>query len=124
MKTGLYAALVAALCVAAAPAMAASEACSDAAKLKTKVEKHGLSWTLLTDDQRLFAAGLYVATPPVSGLPFGDKAVLVQSRDGDAGLVYFIDGSLACMPFAVTAQVAKMLIDVGSGKVNHEGIEE
>ena len=123
MKSYLRSALVAAVCVCAAPAFAA-DSCSDAAALKTKIEKHGLSWTMLTDEQRLFAAGLYVATPPVSGLPFGDKAVLVQSDEHDAGLIYFIDGALACMPFAVTSQVAKLLIDVGSGKVNHQGIDE
>jgi len=123
MNQGLSTAMVAALCALSIPA-SADEVCSDATALKHRAEKHGLSWTMLTNDQRLFVSGLYVATPPVSARPFGDKAVMVQAKDEEGALIYFIDGTRACMPFAATPAVTKMIMDVGSGIVSHEGLEE
>ena len=58
-------------------------------------------------------------TPP--GLPYGDKAALVEIDGRSGGMVFFIDGDKACTPMAVPDQLLAMMDDVATTKINHEG---
>src|SRR5271154_5775694 len=79
---------------------ALAQACHELGDVKAKMEKvPGGQWIELTDLQRAFLAGIYAMNPNTpSGLPFGDKAVLARVKGDDGGVVFFIDGEMACQP--------------------------
>src|ERR1700677_476828 len=98
-------AFVAALVALPHASLAADEpasACVDVSTPKSAiVARHG-RWIELTSAQWQFLRGVYVVnpnTPP--GLPYGDKAVLAQVEGKPGGLVFFIDGEMACTPMEV-----------------------
>src|SRR5271168_3418960 len=83
------------------------------------ITNHG-KWTELTPAQWQFLRGVYVLnpnTPP--GLPFGDKAVLVEVDGKAGGLVLFIDGDMACTPMAIPQPLATIVQGVATAAVNH-----
>jgi hypothetical protein len=79
-----------------------SSACVDVSAPKSAImARHG-RWIELTSAQWQFLRGVYVVnpnTPP--GLPHGDKAVLAQVEGKPGGLVFFIDGKMACTPMEI-----------------------
>jgi hypothetical protein len=86
-----------------------------------KRARHG-KWIELTSDQWQFLRGIYAMnplTPP--GLPYGDKAALVKIDGRSGGIVFFIDGDMACTPMAVPDQLLAMMDAVATTKISHEG---
>jgi hypothetical protein len=96
--------------------------CVDALVPKQAAEAHHGKWIELTSDQWQFLRGIYAMnpmTPP--GLPYGDKAALVEIEGHSGGMVFFIDGDKACTPMAVPDDLLSMMDDVATAKINHEG---
>lgn len=96
--------------------------CVDVSAPKKVVEAHNGKWINLTQNQWEFLRGIYAMnplTPP--GLPYGDKAALAKVDGDSGGLVFFIDGDKACTPMPVPDTVLKMMDDVATAKINHEG---
>src|SRR5271167_797397 len=76
--------------------------CVDASIPKGNVAEHGGKWIGLTQEQWQFLRGIYAMNPSTpAGLPYGDKAALVQIDGRSGGMVFFIDGDKACTPMAV-----------------------
>jgi hypothetical protein len=95
--------------------------CVDISVPRSAVEAHGGRWIELTSDQWQFLRGVFVinpATPP--GLPYGDRAVLAQIDGDPGGLVFFIDGNLACTPMQVPEVLLSMMRDVATSNISHE----
>ena len=70
--------------------------CVDASVPKHAAEARHGKWIELTSDQWQFLRGIYAMnplTPP--GLPYGDKAALVEIDGRSGGMVFFIDGDKA-----------------------------
>ena len=96
--------------------------CVDASVPKHATEARHGKWIELTSEQWQFLRGIYAMnplTPP--GLPYGDKAALVEFDGRSGGMVFFIDGDRACTPMAVPDQLLAMMDDVATAKINHEG---
>jgi hypothetical protein len=94
--------------------------CYPLADIRTFVERAGGALVQLTPEQFQFARGLFVGAPPVStALPPGDHALMgvVNDRAG----ILFIDGDKACDAGVLPPTLRQMLLDVGAGKVNHDG---
>jgi hypothetical protein len=121
------------ICVAIAAALAAlthaclaadepASACVDVSAPKSAImARHG-RWIELTSAQWQFLRGIYVVnpnTPP--GLPYGDRAVLAQVEGKSGGLVFFIDGEMACTPMEIPQALLTMVQDVETTAVNHVG---
>jgi hypothetical protein len=71
--------------------------------------------TALTSEQFHFLQGMYVALPTTpEGLPPGDGALLLTRDKGEAGLILWTRGMLACDPLPVdgTRKLLKVLADV------------
>ncbi len=103
-------------------AAAESRECVDVSIPKHAIEAHNGKWIELTADQWEFLRGIYAMnplTPP--GLPYGDKAALAKVDGNSGGLVFFIDGDLACTPMPVPDTLLAMMDDVATAKINHEG---
>lgn len=112
----------AALIASAAPAWADGR-CTDAAALRANLEASQDTWTEVTIEQRAFLAGVFAMNPQTpAGLPYGDKAVLVQKAPpAKGGFVLFIDGPLACDGFPVPDELIAMLKQIEKGEILHEG---
>jgi hypothetical protein len=85
-------------------------------------EAHHTKWIELTSDQWQFLRGVYAMnhlTPP--GLPYGDKAALLEIDGRSGGLVFFIDGDKSCTPMAVPSELLSMMDDVTTAKISYEG---
>jgi hypothetical protein len=94
--------------------------CVDVSSPKHEITAHHGKWTELTSAQWQFLRGVYVLnpnTPP--GLPYGDKAVLVQVDGRPGGLVLFIDGEMACTPMAIPQPLLAIVQGVATAAVNH-----
>ncbi|HEY3885362.1 MAG TPA: hypothetical protein VGL62_09165 [Vicinamibacterales bacterium] len=79
-------------------------------------------WIELTPEQWQFARGMFVLNPNTpAGLPYGDKAELVQQAGDKDGVVLFLDGDKGCMPMLMPAEGVDLLMRVGSGEIAHEG---
>lgn len=119
--------LIAAL-TAAAPVHAADDAtprCIDAEIPRARIEAQQGQWITVTTDQWEWLRGVYVLNPNTpTGLPPGDRAVLAQVKGKDGGLVFFIDGRLACTPMHLPDALIKLLMDVDAALVPHEGVEQ
>jgi hypothetical protein len=118
-------AFVAALVALPQACLAADEhasACVDISAPKSAIiARHG-RWIELTPAQWEFLRGVYVLnpnTPP--GLPYGDKAVLAQVEGKPGGLVFFIDGEMACTPMEIPQALLTIVQDVETTAVNHVG---
>lgn len=95
--------------------------CTDISVPKDAVAAHGGRWIELTNDQWQFLRGVYAmnpATPP--GLPFGDKAILAQIDGNPGGLIFFIDGNLACTPMLAPEALLSMMRDIATSNISHE----
>jgi hypothetical protein len=71
--------------------------------------------TALTSAQFHFLQGMYVALPTTpDGLPPGDGALLLTRDKGEAGLILWTRGTLACDPLPVddTKKFLKVLANV------------
>ena len=125
MSTGIrlaFALGLAALSSRAAAADHSPSLCADVSTPKAVVAAHHGRWIELSGDQWQFLRGVYAMnplTPP--GLPYGDKAALVEIDGRSGGLVFFIDGDKACTPMAVPAELLSMMDDVATAKISHEG---
>jgi hypothetical protein len=94
--------------------------CYPLADIRRFVDGAGGALVQLTPEQFQFARGLFVGAPPVStALPPGDRALMgvVNDRVG----ILFIDGDKACDGGVLPPTLRQMLLDVGAGKVNHDG---
>ena len=116
-------AIVVALLALPQVSLAADESageCVDVSAPKREIiAQHG-KWTELTSAQWQFLRGVYVLnpnTPP--GLPYGDKAVLVQVDGKSDGLVLFIDGEMACTPMPIPQPLLAIVQGVATAAVNH-----
>jgi hypothetical protein len=102
---------------------AAESHCTAFAKIQKETAKVGGAVEKMTTSQWNFLRGIHAlnpTTPP--GLPPGDGAVLVTlPRTPDSGLVFFIDGTLACNVMNAPSELIKLLGKVKSGDANHEG---
>ena len=96
--------------------------CVDVSVPKHPAEARHGKWIVLTSDQWQFLRGIYAMNPQTPpGLPFGDKAALVEIDGRPGGLVFFIDGDKACTPMAVPNELLAMMDDVATAKISHEG---
>jgi len=96
--------------------------CVDLSGPKGAIAAHDGKWIELTTEQWQFLRGIYAMnplTPP--GLPYGDKAALAKVDGDEGGLVFFIDGDKACTPMPVPDKLLKMMDDVATGKITHDG---
>lgn len=94
--------------------------CSPLVGLKDAAKAAGRSWIQLTNEQWEFVravAALAPATP--EGLPPGDSAAMVSEPNGDAA-IFFIDEDKACEGIEVFSKFAKVILDVGAGKIVHQ----
>jgi len=94
--------------------------CVDKTVPQKAIEAHNGKWIELTKDQWQFLRGIYAMnpmTPP--GLPMGDKAVLAKVEGDKGGLVFFIDGDVACTGMPVPPQLLEMMDDVAVGTIPH-----
>lgn len=117
---GIFCAVFAVLPACADEARAPSR-CTDISVPKDAVAARGGRWIELTNDQWEFLRGVYAinpATPP--GLPYGDKAVLAQIYGSPDGIVFFIDGNLACTPMSAPEAILSMMRDVATSNISHE----
>src|SRR5271155_1221191 len=76
-----------------------ASACVEVSAPKSAIVARSGRWIELTSAQWQFLRGIYVVnpnTPP--GLPCGDRAALAQVEGKPGGLVFFIDGEMACTP--------------------------
>ena len=96
--------------------------CVDTSVPKHAAEARQGKWIELTSDQWQFLRGIYAMNPLTpQGLPYGDKAALVEINGRSGGLVFFIDGDKACTPMAVPDSLLSMMDDVATAKISHEG---
>src|SRR5271163_210877 len=94
--------------------------CTDISVPKSAIAAHNGKWIELTSAQWQFLRGVYVLnpnTPP--GLPYGDKAVLVQVDGSSGGLVLFIDGAMACTPMPIPQPLLAIVQGVATADVDH-----
>lgn len=106
------------------PAMSAehAERCVplDVAK-RVVSDKHGV-WVGLTSDQLQFLRGVSVMHPNTpNGIPLGDGAAMATAAGKESAVVFFLDGNRACDAMPIPDVMRKMVLDVGSGVVKHEG---
>ena len=118
-------AFVAALVALPHACLAADEpasGCVDVSAPKSAiVARHG-RWSELTSAQWQFLRGVYVVNPNTApGLPYGDRAVLAQVAGKPGGLVFFIDGEMACTPMQIPQALLTIVQDIETTAVNHVG---
>src|ERR1700733_12651694 len=125
MLTKTRVAIVAAVVALPHACLAADEsasACVNVSAPKSAImARHG-RWVELTSAQWQFLRGIYVVnpnTPP--SLPYGDRAVLAQVEGKPGGLVFFIDGEMACTPMEIPQTLLTLMQDVETSAVNHIG---
>ena len=96
--------------------------CVDVSAPRGATIAHHGKWIELSSAQWQFLRGVYVVNPNTpAGLPYGDKAVLAQV-DGDSdGLVFFIDGQMACTPMVIPQALVTIVQDIATTTVNHLG---
>ena len=97
--------------------------CRPLADIRAAVAAHNDSrWIELTPEQWQFARGLFVLNPNTpAGLPYGDKAELVQRAGDKDGVVLFLDGDKGCTPMQMPAEAIDLMMRVGAGEIAHEG---
>jgi hypothetical protein len=109
--------------VSAAHAQTVPHSCGEVEAIKTDLGDKG-RWTVLTGDQWQFLRGISVLNPnSPNGLPYGDKAALLQVPDHEGAMVVFLDGARACDAMLLPPPVVTMLMRVGAGDVEHEPLE-
>lgn len=88
---------------------------------EASAEAHG-TWIKLTTDQLQFLRGVSSMHPktPV-GIPLGDSAAMVTAQGQETSLIFFIDGDRACDAMPIPDVMKKLVMDIGSGVVKHEG---
>jgi hypothetical protein len=94
--------------------------CVDVSAPKREIIAHHGKWIELTSAQWQFLRGVYVLNPNTpAGLPYGDKAILVEVEGKTDGLVLFIDGEMACTPMAIPQPLLAIVQSVATAAVNH-----
>src|SRR5271156_2346501 len=97
-------------------------ACVDVLTPKSAIAARHGRWIELTSAQWQFLRGVYVVNPNTPrGLPYGDRAVLAQVEGKPGGLVFFVDGKMACTPMEIPQALLTMVQDVETTAVNHVG---
>lgn len=118
LRAAILAFIAATLC---ASARAAPPVCASAAIPKAAIAAHDGKWIELTTDQWQFLRGVFVLNPNTpAGLPFGDRAALAQVSGDAGGVVFWLDGDLACTPMPVPPNLVSMMRTVGEGTIPHE----
>lgn len=96
--------------------------CETLDKLRAELSPKGARFTTLNSGQFHFLAGVYVAIPPVSGMPPADAALLVQIKKKN--LVVWMKGTPSCasteQPMQIGDAMVKVLrgINPGSGETS------
>lgn len=99
--------------------------CGDISVPRDQIKAVDGTWIVLTDIQRAFAAGIFVLNPNTEpGLPLGDGAALARVKGDKGGLIFFLDGDVACDPMPIPDELIEMLEHIGQGDVIHEGQTE
>jgi len=93
-----------------------ARACETVASLKTAPALKGAKFTPLNAGQFHLLEGAYIASPPPSGLPSADGAVLVQIKD--KSLVIWMSGNCASKenPMPVSERVVAALRTISPAK--------
>ena len=103
----------------------AEDDCLPADKVRETVAHADGKWIEMTESQWQFMRGAYVVNPMTPArLPFGDKGVMVTSKQGGTTLIFFMDGDLACDMMSIPKEAEQVLLDVGSGAVVHHPKEQ
>jgi hypothetical protein len=98
------------------------DVCTDLGAVRDAVTAEGGRVIELTQDQLQFLRGVYVMNPePPGGLPYGDRAMLVQVDGHSDGLVLFVDGDQACNTMHAPSEVLLLMHVVGTGNIDHHG---
>jgi hypothetical protein len=112
-----------AMCLFFLPGMAwggPNDPCIPTTDARDMVERTGGRWIIVTDLQHAFLAGIYAMDPATpQGLPPGDKAALGRKTGDDTGVVFFLDGDLACSVIPVPKELLDMVDQIGSGDFPH-----
>lgn len=122
MKTVIGICLALSLASSAHAEQKAEPICVLKAGPKAAIEAQHGRWITVDTDQWEFLRGVYVVnpnTPP--GMPHGDRAVLATVPDKPGGMVFFIDGEMACAPMAIPAELVEMLREVDASNIGHTG---
>lgn len=95
--------------------------CYPLAKVTEGIESEGGRLIQMTPEQFQFARGMFfVSSLGTEQLPLGDRALLSELPDGEAGLI-FADGENACGLSLLSAAAVQMLMAVGAGSIIHVG---
>jgi hypothetical protein len=98
------------------------DVCTDLGAVRDAVTAEGGRVIELTQDQLQFLRGIYVMNPePPGGLPYGDRAMLVQVDGHSDGLVLFVDGDQACNTMHAPPEVLLLMHEVTTGNIDHHG---
>ena len=102
------------------PAAQAQAICGDEAAARAAIEQSRGRWIPLTRDQWQFTRGIYAVNPATpAGLPVGDGAALAKIEGAPGGLIFFLDGKIACAPMPVPQEVLDLLSDVAADHIHH-----
>ncbi len=116
----MHAALTSAIILLCTPA-AALQCRPLADMVKFEHDASGIE-TAITPSEWQFLRGIYAMNPQTpAGLPFGDHAVLVTVPQQEGAIVFFLDGDQACFPMRIPAVLLKIMDQVKSGEIPHEG---
>ncbi len=121
LRTSLLGAL-ALVCASPHFAFAQSSPCLNAIAAQASVKTRDGSWIMLSPEQWQFIRGAYAVLPPL-GLPPGDKAALAQLPLQDTGMIFFVDGDMACPYMPVPKEMIALIRQVGEGEITHVGTD-
>ncbi len=98
------------------------DSCVDLGLVRDAVVARGGKLIELTQGQLQFLRGIYAMNPePPAGLPYGDRAMLVQVDGNSDGLVLFVDGGQACNAMHAPPAVLLLMHEVATGNMDHHG---
>ena len=96
--------------------------CADLTTTEDQIKALNGRLTQLTQDQWQFLRGIYAMSPDTPpGLPYGDKAMLVQIDGNESGLILFVDENKVCTPMRAPPALLTLIREVAAGSVNHDG---
>jgi hypothetical protein len=96
--------------------------CGSQTTARQAVEARHGKWIMVTTDQWEWLRGVYVLNPTTpSGLPPGDRAVLAKVEGDKGGMIFFIDGELACTPMTLPDELIDLMYQIDGTNIFHDG---